>query len=481
MRGRVERTFALPPIAPHSKTNKMIEEKFQAVVLGAGESGVGAALLYQSRGISVMVSDYGHIAPKYKQELEANGIPYEEGSHTTELILRAEEIVKSPGIPEKAPIMVAIRERGIPVISEIELAGRYLKGKVIGITGSNGKTTTTMWLHHILTEAGMKPALAGNVGFSLARQVIPDEQPDYFVVELSSFQLDDMYKFRVHIALLMNITPDHLDRYHYNFEEYAMAKMRILQNQTAEDAFIYWGEDEFVSRYVMSHQPMPMQTLSFLTYPQVGSAADKSDDNMMRLHFDGKSFEFPIDQLALQGPHNLQNAMAASIAALRLGVSHDVLRRALSDFVNVPHRLEKVGVLDGVRYINDSKATNVSSTYYALRTMTTPYVLILGGEDKGNDYMDITELITSGARGLVFLTTDVLKLYKSFHGKVPQIASALSMEEAIAHAREMAQPGDTVLLSPACASFDLFTSYIHRGDRFREVVQGLIQAEEKHA
>ena len=455
----------------------MIEEKFQAVVLGAGESGVGAALLYQSRGISVMVSDYGHIAPKYKQELEANGIPYEEGSHTTELILRAEEIVKSPGIPEKAPIMVAIRERGIPVISEIELAGRYLKGKVIGITGSNGKTTTTMWLHHILTEAGMKPALAGNVGFSLARQVIPDEQPDYFVVELSSFQLDDMYKFRVHIALLMNITPDHLDRYHYNFEEYAMAKMRILQNQTAEDAFIYWGEDEFVSRYVMSHQPMPMQTLSFLTYPQVGSAADKSDDNMMRLHFDGKSFEFPIDQLALQGPHNLQNAMAA----LRLGVSHDVLRRALSDFVNVPHRLEKVGVLDGVRYINDSKATNVSSTYYALRTMTTPYVLILGGEDKGNDYMDITELITSGARGLVFLTTDVLKLYKSFHGKVPQIASALSMEEAIAHAREMAQPGDTVLLSPACASFDLFTSYIHRGDRFREVVQGLIQAEEKHA
>ena len=224
----------------------MIEEKFQAVVLGAGESGVGAALLYQSRGISVMVSDYGHIAPKYKQELEANGIPYEEGSHTTELILRAEEIVKSPGIPEKAPIMVAIRERGIPVISEIELAGRYLKGKVIGITGSNGKTTTTMWLHHILTEAGMKPALAGNVGFSLARQVIPDEQPDYFVVELSSFQLDDMYKFRVHIALLMNITPDHLDRYHYNFEEYAMAKMRILQNQTAEDAFIYWGEDESV-------------------------------------------------------------------------------------------------------------------------------------------------------------------------------------------------------------------------------------------
>lgn len=458
----------------------MFEENYKAVVLGAGESGVGAALLYKSRGIEVFVSDYGKIAEKYKVELEEHAIPYEEGTHSTSVILRASEVVKSPGIPEKAPIMQAIREQGIPVISEIELAGRYLRGKVIGITGSNGKTTTTMWLHHILSEAGLRVGLAGNVGFSLARQVITDDQPEYFVVELSSFQLDDMYQFRVHIALLMNITPDHLDRYHYNFEEYALAKMRILQNQTEEDAFIYWGEDEFVSRYVMMHQPMPMHLLPFLTYPQVGSAADKSDDNMMRLHFEGKSFEFPIDQLALQGPHNLQNAMAASIAALHIGVSEEVLTRALEDFVNVPHRLEKVGVLDGVRYINDSKATNISSTYYALRTMTTPYVLILGGEDKGNDYLDITEQIVSGARGLIFLTTDVLKLYKAFHGKVKHIASALSMEEAIAHARQMAQPGDTVLLSPACASFDLFTSYIHRGDCFREIVQDLIRKQGKH-
>lgn len=459
----------------------MSTEKFHAVVLGAGESGVGAALLYQSRGISVFVSDYGSIAPKYKEELEEHGIPYEEGCHSTDLILRSEEIVKSPGIPEKAPIMQAVRAQGIPVISEIELAGRYLRGKAIGITGSNGKTTTTMWLHHILSEAGMKVGLAGNVGFSLARQVITEDQPDYFVIELSSFQLDDMHDFRVHIALLMNITPDHLDRYHYNFEEYALAKMRILQNQTSEDAFIYWGEDPFIAQYVMDHQPMPMQTLPFLTYPQAGSAADKSDDNKLCLHFDDHQFEFPIEELALQGPHNLQNAMAASIAALRLGVSTEVLDQALRDFVNVPHRLEKVGVLDGVRYINDSKATNVSSTYYALRTMTTPYVLILGGEDKGNDYLDITELITSGARGLIFLTTDVLKLYKSFHGKVDQIASALSMEEAIEHARTMAQPGDTVLLSPACASFDLFKSYIHRGDCFRSIVQELIKKEGQHA
>ena len=460
----------------------MMEVKYEAVVLGAGESGVGAALLYKSRGLTVFVSDYGTIADKYKAELEAAAIPYEEGVHSTELILRAHEIVKSPGIPEKASIMQAIRAAGIPVISEIELAGRYLRPttKVIGITGSNGKTTTTMWLHHILSEAGFSVGLAGNVGFSLARQVMTDEQPDYFVIELSSFQLDDMHQFRVHVALLMNITPDHLDRYHYNFEEYALSKMRILQNQTSDDAFIYWGEDEFVSRYVMTHQPMPMQCLPFLTYPQVGSAADKSDEGTMRIHFEGHDFSFPLDQLALQGPHNLQNAMAASIAALRLGVSEEVLRGALTDFVNVPHRLEKVGVLDGVRYINDSKATNVSSTYYALRTMTTPYVLILGGQDKGNDYMDISDLVKAGARGLVFLTTDVLKLYQTFHGEVPQIASALSMEEAIDHARAMAQPGDTVLLSPACASFDLFKSYIHRGDSFRSVVQRLIQDAEAH-
>ncbi len=458
----------------------MTEENSRAVVLGAGESGVGAALLYQSRGIPVFVSDYGRIAEKYKAELEEHCIPYEEGAHSQEVILRATEVVKSPGIPEKAPIMQAIRERGIPVLSEIELAGRYLKSKVIGITGSNGKTTTTMWIHHILSEAGIRVGLAGNVGFSLARQVISEDQPEYFVVELSSFQLDDMHRFRVHIALLMNITPDHLDRYHYDFEEYAMAKMRILQNQTKKDAFIYWGEDEYISRYVMMHQPMAMKCLPFLTYPQVGSAADRSDDNVMRLHFDGKHFEIPIDQLALQGPHNLQNAMAASITALHIGVSPEVLTRALRDFVNVPHRLEKVGVLDGVRYINDSKATNISSTYYALRTMTTPYVLILGGEDKGNDYLDITEQIVSGARGLIFLTTDVLKLYRAFHGKVEHIASALSMEEAIAHAREMALPGDTVLLSPACASFDLFKSYIHRGDCFREIVQRLIKEESRH-
>lgn len=447
----------------------------QVVVLGAGESGVGAALLYQHVGYKVFVSDYGTIAPKYKAELEAAGIPYEEGKHSTELILSATEVVKSPGIPHKAPIVKALLERGIPIISEIELAGRYTQSKMLGITGSNGKTTTTMWLHHILKTAGYSVGLAGNVGFSLARQVMASEQPDYYVLELSSFQLDDMYQFHVDVALVMNITPDHLDRYNYNIEEYALAKMRILQNQTADDAFVYWGEDEFLSKYVLAHQPMPMKLLPFHTYPQVGAAADRSDEGYMRLRVGKTRYEFPVAELALQGPHNLQNAMAASLAALSVGVSPSVLDKALRDFVNVPHRLEKVALINDVRYINDSKATNISSTYYALRTMTTPYVLILGGTDKGNNYEDIADLVVSGARALVLLTTDTAKLHATFDGRIAEIVEARSMQEAIAQCHRLAQPGDTVLLSPACASFDLFRNYEHRGDSFREEVLALKQ------
>lgn len=443
---------------------------YQVAVLGAGESGVGAALLYQSKGYRVFVSDYGKIADKHKAELEQVGIPYEEGQHTTELILKTKEVVKSPGIPELAPIVVALRERGVPVISEIELAGRYTSSHMIGITGSNGKTTTTMWLYHILQTAGYSVGLAGNIGFSLARQVMKEEQPEYYVLELSSFQLDDMYRFHVATALVMNITPDHLDRYGNSLEAYALAKMRILQNQGADDAFIYWGEDEFISKYVLAEQPMPMQLLPFHTYPQVGAGADKSDDNVMRLRVGERQFAFPISELALQGPHNLQNAMAASLAALRLGVSDEALSKALRDFVNVPHRLEKIAVIDGVRYINDSKATNISSTYYALRTMTTPFVLILGGTDKGNNYEDIAELVVAGARALVFLAEDTHKLHAAFDGRVPQIAEAKSMAEAIKLSRGFAEVGDTVLLSPACASFDLFKNYEHRGECFRREV-----------
>lgn len=457
----------------------MIHSEYQIVVLGAGESGVGAALLAQHKGLSVFVSDYGQIAPKYKAELDEAKIPYEEGKHSQELILQAEEIIKSPGIPDKAPIIQALIAKGTPIISEIEFAGRYTPSKFIGITGSNGKTTTTMWLYHMLHTAGFEVGLAGNVGFSLARQVMLEKQPEYYVLELSSFQLDNMYDFHVHIALILNITPDHLDRYHYDFEEYAMAKMRILQNQTPDDSFIYWGEDEFLAKYVLAHQPMAQRLLPFHTYPQVGAAADRSDDGMMRLHFGEVNFEYPIAELALQGPHNLQNAMAATLAALSVGVPEEALRRALHDFVNVPHRLEKIAVINGVRYINDSKATNINSTYYALRTMTTPYVLILGGTDKGNNYEDIADLVVAGARALVFMTTDAKKLHATFDGRVAQIADATSMAEAVRLCHSFAQPGDTVLLSPACASFDLFKNYEHRGDCFRSEVLALKSKEEK--
>lgn len=451
----------------------MQSKKYEVVVLGAGESGVGAALLCKAKGRAVFVSDYGRISDKYRVELEVNNIDFEEGKHTNEVILSADEVVKSPGISDSSNIVKLIKENNIPIISEIELAGRYIKGKVIGITGSNGKTTTTMWIHHILTSAGLKASLAGNVGFSLARQVIGDEQPDWFVVELSSFQLDNMYRFRVNIAVLMNITPDHLDRYDYNFDNYAKSKMRILQNQKKEDAFVYWGEDEWISRYVLTHQPFPMELLPFHTYPQVGSAADKSDNNIMRIHFDGHNFDIAAKDLALSGPHNLQNAMAASIVAVKAGVPNEVLYKSLHDFVNVPHRLENVAVIDGVRYINDSKATNINSTYYAIRTMTTPYVLILGGVDKGNNYEDIADLVCKNARGLVFLAKDRDKLHKTFDGRVKLIADAENMFDAVRLSRDMAQQGDTVLLSPACASFDLFRNYEHRGDCFMEEVNAM--------
>ncbi len=451
---------------------------YSIIVLGAGESGVGAALLAKSKGFSVFVSDFGSISERYKKELIENKIPYEEGKHSSELILGAKEVIKSPGIPDTASIIKVIQERNIPIISEIEFAGRYTKSKMIGITGSNGKTTTTMWLYHILGQTlyrnqEEKLGLAGNVGFSLARQVIKEEHPECFVLELSSFQLDNMYNFHLDIAVLLNITPDHLDRYDYSFEKYAQAKMRVLQNQTAEDAFVYWGEDEFISRYVTMHAPLKMQTLPFFSYQQVGSAADISDKNTLNVHFGDYKFETALSSLAIQGPHNYQNAMAASIVALQLGVSPEGLAMALSSFVNVPHRLEKIAVVNGVRYINDSKATNINSTYYALRTMTTPYVLILGGKDKGNDYSEIADLIVAKARALVFLTTDTEKLYATFQGRVEQIVAVQSMKEAVQVSQKLAEKGDTVLLSPACASFDLFSSYEDRGNQFRQEVIAL--------
>lgn len=453
----------------------MEQPQYHTVVLGAGESGVGAAILCKHKNISVFVSDKGTIAEKYKAELNEHQIPFEEGTHTEELVLDAQEIVKSPGIPFKAPIIAKAIEKNIPIISEIELAGRYTDSYMIGITGSNGKTTTTMWLYHILCKAGFDVGLAGNVGFSLARQVAIDPHP-YYVIELSSFQLDNMYDFRCNVAILLNITPDHLDRYHYNFDEYAEAKMRILQNMTADDTFIYWGQDPYILAHIGDERYKAVQKAVFQLHDEQPAAAQLTADGIIVCNRKNKIYSIAADQLALPGPHNQQNAMAAMLAALTVGVEPAILTKTLKDFVNVHHRLEYIATIDGVRYINDSKATNINSTQYALQSMTSPIVLILGGTDKGNDYTEIEPLVLPIARGLIFLCVDNAKLHQTFDGKVPQIADAHSMKEAIEQARRMAQEGDTVLLSPACASFDLFKNYEDRGDQFRDIVLQLSTA-----
>ncbi|MFC4666899.1 UDP-N-acetylmuramoyl-L-alanine--D-glutamate ligase [Falsiporphyromonas endometrii] len=442
-------------------------KQFDIVVLGAGESGVGAAILANKYGLSVFVSDYGKISPRHQEELARYNIPYEEGHHSLDIICNSKEIVKSPGVAEETPVMKAVRSAGINVISEIELASRYTDAYMIGITGSNGKTTTTMWLHHTLREAGLDVGLAGNVGFSLARQVAY-EPHQYYVIELSSFQLDDMYKFRANIAILLNITPDHLDRYNHSFDLYAQAKMRIMQNMTSDDTFIYWADDPYISRKVAEKNPnVKIKPFSISRLDSKVSAMLNEKDEL-EIEEDGESvFTIKRSDLALPGAHNLQNAMAVALAAKTVAISNEVLYKSLHVFRNVPHRLEFVRELRGVRYINDSKATNIQSTVAALESMTTPIILILGGTDKGNDYSIIEKDVVKKAKGLVFLGVDNKKLHAAFDGKVPQIADALSMPEAVRLATNMAEEGMTVLLSPCCASFDLFNNYEDRGDQFR--------------
>ena len=362
--------------------------KYDIVVLGAGESGVGAALLAQAKGLHVFVSDYGKIAPKYKEELNRYAIPYEEGRHTEAIILEAKEIIKSPGIPDTAPIIRQAVAKEIGIVSEIEFAGRYTDAFMVCITGSNGKTTTTMWLYHTLCKAGLDVGLAGNVGFSLARQVAYDPHP-YYVIELSSFQLDNMYDFRANVAILLNITPDHLDRYDHRFELYAEAKMRITRNQQPEDCFIYWEDDPFISRWVAEHPPVA-RLLPFAMEARTDNTTawinEKNELVVMNLN---SPFVMDEELLALSGMHNRHNAMATAIAAKAMDIKNEAIREALQDFKNVPHRLEKIARVKGVDYINDSKATNVNSTWYALESMKTRVILILGGTDKGNDYTDI--------------------------------------------------------------------------------------------
>ena len=444
-------------------------DRKRIVVLGGGESGSGAAVLAKVKGFDVFLSDRSPIKENYKELLQKYEIPFEEGTHTEELILNADEVIKSPGIPETAPMMIEILKRRIPVISEIEFAGRYTNAKMICITGSNGKTTTTLLTYHILKSGGLHVGLAGNVGKSLALQVAT-ENFDYYVIELSSFQLDNMYEFKANIAVLLNITPDHLDRYNYEMQNYVDAKFRITRNQTEQDAFIYWKDDPIISREVNNHPPKAR------SYPFAESGQNLSafvESQQMIVNTIGRHFEIGLDELALEGKHNLLNSMAASLSANILDIKKEEIRAALSDFQGVEHRLEKVAMINGVEYINDSKATNVNSCWYALQSMKRPVVLILGGKDKGNDYTEIEQLVKEKVSGLIFLGVDNSKLHQFFDPMHNPTCDAGSMEEAVRQAATMASNGDIVLLSPCCASFDLFKSYEDRGVQFKEHVRQL--------
>ncbi len=448
------------------------------VVLGAGESGTGAAILGKEKGYDVFVSDAGEIKLPYRALLEQHSVAWEDGGHSTEKILNADEVVKSPGIPLTAPLVVALQEQGTPILSEIEFAARYTDAKMICITGSNGKTTTTSLVYDILRRAGLNVGLAGNIGNSLALQVA-HEQHDYYVIELSSFQLDNMYDFRANIAILMNITPDHLDRYGFDFQNYVNAKFRITQNQTKDDAFIYWSEDPVLDREIQKMRP------GATLYPFGFAAPGESnkdthavnaawiEQNNLTVNACGEPLDVPVEQLSLQGRHNQLNSMAASLAAQILHIKNSTIRESLQQFAGVAHRLQYVATVRGVRFINDSKATNVNSCWYALEAMKTPTVLILGGKDKGNDYSEIDALVKEKCHTLVFMGLHNEKLREHFGAFGLNIIDTDNLHDAIQGAYHAAHEGDTVLLSPCCASFDLFRSYEDRGEQFMAAVRQL--------
>ncbi|HEY6914845.1 MAG TPA: UDP-N-acetylmuramoyl-L-alanine--D-glutamate ligase [Paludibacter sp.] len=440
------------------------------VVLGGGESGAGAAVLAKKQGFDVFLSDLSEIKPEYKALLDNAEVSWEEQQHTEELILNADEVIKSPGIPDKAPLIKKLHALGTPIISEIEFAGRYTNAKMICITGSNGKTTTTMLVYHILQNAGLNVGLAGNVGHSLALQVAIDSF-DYYVLELSSFQLDGMTEFKADIAILLNITPDHLDRYEYNFQNYVDSKFRITQNQTADDAFIFLENDPVIKA------ELAKRNIQSAMYPFAIERTEKTkafiENDELIIQTLKSLFTMPTTELALQGMHNTYNSMAAGLAASIVNVRKESIRQSLQDFQGVEHRLEYVATVKNVRFINDSKATNVNSCWYALQSMKTPVVLILGGTDKGNDYTEIEELVLSKAKGLIFMGVDNSALHKFFDGKIKNIVDVRSMEDAVSEAYEMAAEGDAVLLSPCCASFDLFKNYEDRGRQFKSCVRNL--------
>jgi UDP-N-acetylmuramoylalanine--D-glutamate ligase len=444
--------------------------KQRAVILGAGESGVGAAILAQKQGYAVFVTDNGKIKDKYKEDLDKNQIEWEESGHSMEKILNASLVVKSPGIPDKASIISEIRKMNIPIISEIEFAGRYTQATKVCITGSNGKTTTSLLTYEILKKAGLNVGLAGNVGNSFARQVAEADY-DVFVIELSSFQLDDMYDFKAEISVLLNITPDHLDRYNYEMQNYVDSKFRIIQNQTNNDYFIYCADDPVICNELAKREIKPAM-LPFSLKPAQGNGAGV-DDGIIHIHINQKQFSMSILDLALQGKHNTYNSMAAGISGMVLEIRNDRIREVLSDFQGVEHRLERFLKVHGIEFINDSKATNVNSTWYALECMTKPVVWIAGGVDKGNDYTMLHESVRHKIKAIVCLGVDNSKLHEAFGGMVTNIIDTQNMAEAVKSAYYLARNGDVVLLSPACASFDLFENYEDRGRQFKMEVRNL--------
>lgn len=440
------------------------------VILGGGESGVGSAILALKKGNEVFLSDFGSIKPKYKEQLNTYKIEFEENQHTTSKILDAVEVIKSPGIPETAPIIKAIREKGIPIISEIEYAGRYDKAKKICISGSNGKTTTTSLIYYLLKNAGINVGLGGNIGDSYAYQVATENR-DVYVLELSSFQLDGMYDFKADIAILLNITPDHLDRYDYKMENYAKAKFRIIQNMTSDDYFIFCQDDQVTMEHI-DNIVSKVKRLPITQKEKVNQGAFTDKGNLI-VNYNQDSYTMFIKELSLSGKHNLYNSMAAAIAAKIMNIKNKDIRESLMSFEGIEHRLEKVLSINNILFINDSKATNVNSTWYALESMQNPVIWIAGGKDKGNDYSEIYDLVKSKVKGLVCMGVDNKKLHECFEDKVEKIEDALSAEEAVQKAYKMAKPGDVVLLSPCCASFDLFNSYEHRGELFKEAVRNI--------
>jgi len=448
---------------------KYMKMKKRIVVLGAGESGAGAAVLAKKEGFDVFVSDMSKIADKYKKLLDDHQIAWEEGQHTEDRILSADEVIKSPGIPDTAPMMQKVIAQGIPVISEIEFAGRYTQSKMVCITGSNGKTTTTSLIYHIFRQAGYDAGLAGNIGRSLALQVAEDPH-EYYIIELSSFQLDNMYDFRANIAILLNITPDHLDRYGGEMQNYTDAKMRIIQNQTPQDAFIYWADDPVIARELKKYDIKAVQC-PFSDVKKSG-VIGYIEEGQYKLEYP-TPFNMEQESLSLTGRHNVYNSLAAGLAANIAGIKKEEIRKALSDFPGVEHRLEKVCTVRGVQYVNDSKATNVDACWYALESMKTRVVLIIGGKDKGNDYSPLMPLVREKCSALVYLGADNAKLHQNFDQLGIPVRDTHSMRECMQACYELAKPGETVLLSPCCASFDLFKNMEDRGEQFKELARSL--------